>query len=125
MMGYVLYEKMKLYTGQRTALITMSNEELRRFHNSTGDTEGFVNLPLSISGIEFSVFIREYQDIVKVSLRSTGDFPCNEFAQKYFSGGGHLNASGGEAYCSLGEAVTRFEKGLAELNPATKELQRV
>lgn len=42
-----------------------------------------------------------------------GDFPCNQFASTYFNGGGHKNASGGEFYGSLSEAVAVFEKGLS------------
>lgn len=117
LMGYVLYEKMKIYPEQCAALITLSNEELKRFHYVTGDTEGFVNLPLSIEGVLFSVFIREDSDYIKVSLRSVGDFPCNTFASEYFKGGGHKNASGGEFYGSLSDAVAVFEKGLEESNP--------
>jgi phosphoesterase RecJ-like protein len=117
LMGYALYEKMKLYPGKRTALLTLSQEELKRFHYVTGDTEGFVNLPLSINGIEFAVFIREDLDCVKVSFRSVGDFPCNEFAIQYFNGGGHKNASGGEFFGSLPEAVAVFEKALQVCSP--------
>ncbi|MDH6304708.1 phosphoesterase RecJ-like protein [Parabacteroides sp. PF5-5] len=121
LMGYVLYEKMRIYPEQHTALITLSQEELDRFQYVTGDTEGFVNLPLSIDGIVFSVFIREDKDYVKVSLRSVGDFPCNEFASRYFNGGGHKNASGGEFYGSLTDSIANFEKGLNEFNPNNVE----
>ena len=117
MMGYVLYEKMKIYPEQQTALITLSLDELNRFHYVTGDTEGFVNLPLSIEGVTFSAFIREDTDYVKVSLRSVGEFPCNRFANRYFNGGGHKNASGGEFYGPLADAVAVFEQGLTEFNP--------
>jgi phosphoesterase RecJ-like protein len=117
LMGFSLYEKMWVFPGKHSALITLSQEELRRFRYVTGDTEGFVNLPLSINGIQFSVFIREDKDYIKVSLRSVGDFPCNEFASRYFNGGGHKNASGGEYFGSLEEAVKAFEEGLNELNP--------
>lgn len=117
MMGYVLYEKMKVYPEYQASLITLSLRELNRFHYATGDTEGFVNLPLSIEKVSFSAFIREDTDYVKVSLRSVGDFPCNQFASTYFNGGGHKNASGGEFYGSLEEAIKVFEKGLAEFNP--------
>ncbi|MDR1938432.1 MAG: bifunctional oligoribonuclease/PAP phosphatase NrnA, partial [Tannerellaceae bacterium] len=120
LMGYVLYEKMKVYPKQRTALITLSQEELLRFQYTTGDTEGFVNLPLSIDGIEFAAFIREDLDCVKVSLRSVGDFPCNEFAIAYFNGGGHKNASGGEFYGSPADAVATFEKALKESGPGKR-----
>ena len=91
------------------------------FHYVTGDTEGFVNLPLSIENVAFSVFIREDKDYVKISLRSVGDFPCNQFASRYFNGGGHKNASGGEFYGSLADAVAVFEKGLEEFNPNKTE----
>ena len=121
MMGYVLYEKMRVYPEQQAALITLSKEELDRFQYQTGDTEGFVNLPLSIENVSFSVFIREDIDYIKVSLRSVGDFPCNQFASTYFNGGGHKNASGGEFYGSLSEAVAVFEKGLQEFNPNKSE----
>jgi phosphoesterase RecJ-like protein len=117
LMGYALNEKMKVYAKQHTALITLSQKELVRFQYTTGDTEGFVNLPLSIAGIEFAVFIREDLDYVKISLRSVGDFPCNEFAANYFNGGGHKNASGGEFYGTLEDAVAAFEKALAESGP--------
>jgi phosphoesterase RecJ-like protein len=117
LMGYVLCEKMKIYHDCRTAMITLTLKELNRFKYVTGDTEGFVNLPLSIEGIRFAVFIREDTDFVKLSLRSVGDFPCNRFAAAYFNGGGHLNASGGEFYGTLAEAVAAFERGLEEFNP--------
>jgi phosphoesterase RecJ-like protein len=53
---------------------------------------------------------------VKISLRSVGDFPCNKFANEYFNGGGHKNASGGEFYGSMEDAVKVWEKGLKEFN---------
>lgn len=117
LMGFVLYEKMKTYPEHGAALITLSKEELSHFDYKKGDTEGFVNLPLSMDGTYFSVFIREDDDYIKVSLRSVGDYPSNEFAAKYFNGGGHKNASGGEFYGSLEEAIALFEKGLNEFNP--------
>ena len=126
MQGYVLYEKMKIYPEKHAALITLSQAELDRFNYVTGDTEGFVNMPLSIQGVSFSVFIREDKDYIKISLRSVGDFPCNLFASQYFNGGGHKNASGGEFHGSLEEAVAVFEKGLKEFNPnKTEEIEKL
>jgi len=118
LMGFTMYEKMKMYIDKKTALITLSLEELNRFHYTQGDAEGFVNMPLSIEGIEFVVFLREDTDFIKISLRSVGEFPCNTFASTYFNGGGHKNASGGEFYGSLDDAKNVFEKGLQELSPA-------
>ena len=121
LMGYVLCEKMRVFPDKRTSIFTLRQDELNRFKYKSGDTEGFVNLPLSIDGIYFSVFFREETNLIKVSLRSVGDFPCNKFAAEYFNGGGHLNASGGEFYGTLNEAVKVFEDGLMLFNPNNYE----
>jgi phosphoesterase RecJ-like protein len=114
MMGYVLYEKMQVYPEFHTALICLSREEQSRFQCMKGDTEGFVNMPLQMKGISFSVFFREdtEKDMIKVSLRSVGSFPCNQVASEFFGGGGHLNASGGEHYGTMDEAVEIFKKAI-------------
>jgi phosphoesterase RecJ-like protein len=111
-MGYVLCEKMKIYPEYGSALITLTKSELERFNYEVGDTEGFVNLPLQIDGVNFVVFLREDEDYVKVSLRSVGDFPSNQFAAENYNGGGHKNASGGEFYGSMADAIRIFEECL-------------
>ncbi|GHT00667.1 exopolyphosphatase [Bacteroidia bacterium] len=110
--GYVLYEKMRLFPEYHASLIVLSYEEQLKFQWKRGDTEGFVNMPLSIEGIIFSVFIREEENMIKISLRSKGTFAVNEFAADVFNGGGHLNASGGEFYGKLEDAVALFETAL-------------
>ena len=112
LMGYCLYKKMKIYPEYQAALITLTQRELHEFKYDNGDAEGFVNIPLSIEGINFTVFMREDPDKIKVSLRSQGSFPTNKFAAEIFGGGGHLNASGGESFTSLDEAVRKFEEAL-------------
>ncbi len=110
--GYCIHKKMKIYPEYQAALITLTHEEMIEFDYQNGDAEGFVNIPLSIDGVVFSVFMREDPDKIKVSLRSEGSFPANRFAAEIFNGGGHLNASGGESYTTLEEAVQKFEAGL-------------
>ncbi len=110
--GYALYDKMKIYPANKAALITLNAEELKRFDYQIGDTEGLVNMPLSVENVIFSVFMREERDKIKVSLRSVGTFPANKVAADLFNGGGHLNAAGGESYTSLEEAVRKFEEAL-------------
>ena len=116
LMGYVLYEKMQVFPQFNAALISLTREEQQKFEYKKGDTEGFVNMPLSMKVICFSVFLREdtEKDMVKVSLRSVGTFPCNEVAAEFFNGGGHLNASGGEFYGPLEEAVALFKQALVK-----------
>lgn len=116
LMGFVLYEKMIVYPEFNAALITLTNEEQKRFHYVKGDSEGFVNIPLSIKNICFSVFLREDTEagIIKISLRSVGNFPCNKVASEFFNGGGHLNASGGEFTGTMEEAVNLFKSALVK-----------
>lgn len=117
LMGYILYEKLKTYPNKRSAMFWLSRKELNRFRYKTGDTESFVNIPMNIMGVCFSVFFREERNFIKVSLRSEGDFPCNEFAARFFNGGGHKNASGGEFYGTMADAIKTFEAGLMLFNP--------
>lgn len=114
LMGYVLYEKMQVYPQFRSALICLTKAEQSKFHYVKGDTEGFVNIPLQMKGICFSAFLREDTEkpMVKVSLRSVGAFPCNQVAAEFFNGGGHLNASGGEFYGTMDEAIEVFKRAL-------------
>ena len=116
MQGFALNERMVVIPEYRTAYIVLSKNDLDRYNHVKGDTEGFVNLPLSIKGISFSTLFIEKDKFVKLSFRSKGDFPSNEFAAKYFSGGGHLNASGGEYTGSLEQAVAYFLRVLKEDN---------
>ena len=121
LMGYCLYQKMKIFPEYHTALIYLSKKELYRFNFRSGDAEGIVNLPLQIKDIHYSCFMREdkvnpteeslaggSKTKIKISLRSQGDRPVNVFAKDIFNGGGHANASGGEYYGPLTEAVQQF-----------------
>ncbi|MDO5522697.1 MAG: DHH family phosphoesterase [Bacteroidia bacterium] len=112
LLGFTLSQRMKIYPELHTALIWLSLEDQKQFSYNKGDTEGFVNYPLSIKDIIFSVFIREDEDLVKISFRSQGTFPTNEFAAQFFHGGGHLNASGGEFHGTLEDAVLLFENSI-------------
>lgn len=118
LMGYSLNEKMVVIPEFRTAYITLTREELALFRYSKGDTEGFVNMPLSVKGVIFSALFIEKEGFIKISFRSKGKFPVNEFASRYFSGGGHMNASGGEYRNTLDNTVKYFlsllEKNLSE-----------
>jgi phosphoesterase RecJ-like protein len=114
LMGYALYKKMKVYPEYKAALITLSLAELKEFNFQNGDAEGLVNMPLSIDGVLFSVFMREDPDKIKISLRSQGTFPANKVSADLFNGGGHLNAAGGESYTTLEAAVKKFEDALAD-----------
>lgn len=93
-----------------TAYISLSQEELNQNNFKKGDTEGFVNYALSLNGVKFAaIFIEnKSEEIVKISLRSIGDFSVNEFSRKHFNGGGHTNAAGGRSNVSLTKTIDEF-----------------
>ena len=68
----------------------------------------FVNYPLSVKGIVFSAIFIEKGALTKISFRSKGNFAVNKFARKYFEGGGHKNAAGGQAKLSIDETLKKF-----------------
>ena len=112
----VALNNMKVFSEYKTAYITLSQEELDKHNFKKGDTEGFVNYSLGIKGIIFAaIFIENKPDkIIKISLRSKGDFDVNQFAIKHFEGGGHINAAGGKSDLNLKETTQKFEQLLAD-----------
>ncbi len=122
LLGFTLSQRMEVYHDCHSALLYLSNDDQSQFKFSKGDTEGFVNYPLSIKGIIFSTFIRQEENMIKISFRSQGSFPCNDFASEYFNGGGHLNASGGEFYGTLEEAIRIYKEGLKKYESKLKGL---
>jgi len=108
LLGYCLNEKMMVFPELRTAMISITKKELEDFDFKSGDTEGFVNFPLSINDIVFSAIFIEKEGIVKASFRSKGNFPVNHFSKNHFNGGGHLNAAGGDSNITLEETIEKF-----------------
>ena len=116
LLGYCLNKKLRLYPENNAAIISLTADELKRFKFKKGDTEGLVNYALSIEGINFATFIAEKDGMVKLSLRSKGNLKVNEIAGKYFSGGGHINASGGVSQVSVDETIKITEGIINKLN---------
>lgn len=111
---------LKTFPEFRAAYITLSQEELNKFNYKKGDTEGFVNYGLSIDNIVLAaIFIEDKQEgIIKISLRSKGNFSVNEMSRLYFDGGGHINAAGGKSLLSLNDTVEKFISILPSYNKA-------
>lgn len=108
LMGYVMYEKLVYLPEYHASYYAITRDEQKRFNFIKGDAEGLVNIPQQIKGLKLSISLREDTEkpnLVWVSLRSVDDFPCNLVAERFFNGGGHLNASGGRLNCSIDEAV--------------------
>lgn len=106
--GYAIAEKLEIIEGYGVALLSLTTEELNRFDYVKGDTEGLVNVALSVEGVSVAIFLSEKEDKVKLSFRSQGDIAVNVFASEQFDGGGHLNAAGGVSFVSMEETRSRI-----------------
>ena len=119
--GLALHSRLTILEGYPVAYIWLTKKDLEQFGYAKGDTEGFVNMPLSVRGINVSALFVEKDGFIKVSLRSKGAFSVNDFAVRYFNGGGHANAAGGEFYEPLDKACHYFEKCIREVMPSDGE----
>ena len=94
--------------------MSLTEEEMRRFWFQQGDSEGFVNYPLTIKKMRMSAIFIEHKEFIRVSLRSRGEVDVNLFASRYFNGGGHKNAAGGKSFVSMAETIAHFERAVDE-----------
>lgn len=115
--GYVLSRLMK-FTPEGLGYIIIDRHTQLRFGLQEGDTEGFVNMPLTVEGVKMSIMLKEelYSNKVRVSIRSKEGTSARECSGKFFHGGGHELASGGRLM--IGE-------DLASIKDAAKYLKKV
>lgn len=106
--GYCLHEKLKLVKGGTVAYILLTQAEIKKFNLQAGDSEGLVNYPFKIEGVQVSAFFSEEPDRIKISFRSRGKIDVNAFARTYFEGGGHTNAAGGKSFIGLEKTEKKF-----------------
>ncbi|HRP89617.1 MAG TPA: bifunctional oligoribonuclease/PAP phosphatase NrnA [Edaphocola sp.] len=113
--GHALEKKMEILENGKLGIIAFSEQELDSFNIQTGDTEGLVNLPLSIEQVKVSVLLTQKNGSIKLSFRSKGQIDVSSFCRKYFNGGGHFNAAGGHSQ-------ETFEKTLNKVKTTIKEI---
>ena len=114
LIGYALSEKLEVISNGNAAYIVLSRKDLLDHNFKKGDTEGLVNYALSITNVNMAVLIIETKERIKFSFRSIGKFSVNEFAKKYFNGGGHKNAAGGSLEDKLSVALEKFLKHISK-----------
>ena len=113
-MGYLQCENMRI-TPEGLAYIIATRDILDRFGVDEGETEGLVNIPLSINRVKMSILLREEKDHFRVSIRSKKPWSARTCAETHFHGGGHENASGGKLWwpgdiAGPGEAAAYLEQ---------------
>ena len=114
LMGHVLKDLMTI-TPDGVAYIVLDKKILQEYYIEEGDTEGFVNLPLSMAKVKMSLLLKEDGNMVRVSIRSKKGISANRCSKLHFHGGGHENAAGGRLYIpeditGINEAAAYIEK---------------
>lgn len=113
LVGNALLNKLDVHPVYPVALIPITRDELEKYDYKEGDLEGLVNIPLSVEKVLVSIQITQRKERVKLSFRSKGDIPVNAWAKEHFSGGGHLNAAGGQSFMSLEQVVQKVRETAA------------
>ena len=110
--GAVL-SQMQLDSSGRIATVYVDKKLAADCGGTYEDTEGLINLPLTVKDILAVVFFKENgPEDWRVSLRSKGEIDVNAIA-KQFGGGGHKNASGCSAQGRFDDLKLVFERKLA------------
>jgi len=92
----------------RIAIVYVDHEMARAAGGTYEDTEGLINLPLTVKEIEAVVFFKQDKgDMYRVSMRSKGEVDIGVIAKEY-GGGGHKNAAG----CSIAGPIEELQKAL-------------
>ncbi len=97
LMGHMMKDLLKI-TDDGVAYIVLDKETQNKYNVAEGDTEGFVNMPLSIAAVRMSILAKEDTDRIRISIRSKRGTSANMCARRFFNGGGHENAAGGRLH---------------------------
>lgn len=119
--GAILDKLMKI-TEEGVGYIVIDRSFQKKFGLKEGDTEGFVNIPLSIDRVRMSILAKEDPDDdkrVRISIRSKKGTSAQQCAARFFHGGGHELASGGKLI--KGEDITSMDEAAFYIEKSTKE----
>lgn len=94
----------------RYASVAMTEEILKQSGAAEEHTDGFVNYPRAIYGVEVALFFRQVdKNIYKISFRSRGNIDVGSMARE-LGGGGHHNAAGAKVTGTLAEARAKVSR---------------
>jgi phosphoesterase RecJ-like protein len=117
-LGHMMKDLLTI-TEDGVAYIVLDKETLDYYNVKEGDTEGFVNMPLSIAEVRMSIMLKEDKDRVRVSIRSKRGTSANTCARIYFNGGGHENAAGGRL--NIPEDISGISEAAGYIEEKTHE----
>lgn len=100
--------KIRFALDDKLTFIVISAADMNEFGADKSLTEGFVDFPLTIDGVEVSVSLMEFKkEQYKASLRSKGKVNVNSVASA-FGGGGHVLASGCMLFGPLEDVIDKL-----------------
>ena len=117
LMGYMQYEGLKVLP-EGAAYMILTKDIMSRFDLREGESEGLVNVPLSIGAVKLSVLLKEDDGHFRVSVRSKKGTSAQQLAVRFFHGGGHENASGGKLF--IGPDIANAQAAEAYVSNALK-----
>src|SRR4029078_13022600 len=112
---------MQLDSTGRIAIVYLDHEMARAAGGTYEDTEGLINLPLTVKEIQAVLFFKQSEgDEYRVSMRSKGESDIVARA-KEFGGAGHKNAAG----CTVTGPIDALQKTFVEKIERAIELQNI
>jgi phosphoesterase RecJ-like protein len=118
LMGYMQSEQLRILPNG-AAYMVLTQDIQQHFDMQDGESEGLVNVPLSIGRVKLSVLVKEDAGHFRVSVRSKKGTSAQQLAQRHFHGGGHENAAGGKIL--IGEDIPSPEAAPAYLEQILKD----
>ena len=106
--GYCISKRLKIIKEKKLAYMFVTKKDINSFNIGIGGTEGLVNEPMKIEGVDISILFKQDRDKIKISFRSKKDIDISKFASTYFEGGGHKNAAGGVSKLTLEETEKKL-----------------
>ncbi|MBK6546188.1 MAG: DHH family phosphoesterase [Saprospiraceae bacterium] len=114
LLGHCLHNRMELIPEHQFGLIYLTKEDYRNYDIRRGDTEGIINYLMMLKSIRIGALVMNQPTIVKLSLRSKGDYSVQQVCRQHFNGGGHRNASGGSSKSSLEDTLQKLKEVIAQ-----------
>lgn len=100
--------KIRYYHEDRMAVIVITQQAMAECGADHGMTEGFVDFPLNVEGVEVACSVMEVKKgQYKISLRSKEYADVNKIAGVY-GGGGHVRASGCMLFGEIEEVLDKL-----------------
>ncbi len=115
MTGHLLKDNMRIFPNG-VSCIVVRRADIEEYDIREGETEGIVNMPLTLDKVRMSIFLREDEGFFRVSIRSKRGTSAFRLASTRFHGGGHEQAAGGRLY---------FPGDIADASMAEAFLERI